>query len=286
MARKPKKPAGFLAEHHVLTRFALGFVVLFVLTVLVANVIGWPAVIPGPGGYFAAALAVSACGFAFLLWEHVRAFYRERRWPNFAMALLLFAGAVSMDTYGVHSGVEVLVKPWRAEIARERASEIAAEQTRLDQQRAAIEGEIAVLQARVDALAPETRGGPQTTEQDRITWAARTKADQDRIDAKNAELDRLPRIAPAPAQPDYITPVVWGFSIFAGLIVAFGVSMLGIEIAPRFAAAREEGRGETANDVKEPPAQALAPETTKVASLAVARARGPRAPKKQWSGWD
>lgn len=279
MARRPKKPPRpQLRDQHWLTLVALACITLFGLTVIVTNAFGWPRLIPGPLGIVAAILAICAGGFAFSLWEHVRLFFRERRWPNFAGALVFFIGALVIDGIGVHSGIETLATPWVQEMERDAQADQGARQRDLDKRRADLQREINNVQARIDALAPPPRSGPQTTAEDRETWLARTADDRARLKTQQDRLDAMPRsVAAEPAAP-WLSPAITAFAVFAEMVVAFGVSILGIEIAPRFVKGREEDA-----PPKPTPVQPAA-------VISISEARPARAKRVRsggdWSGWN
>lgn len=284
MAKRPtKKPRSWLhdlRDLHWLTKVALGGVVLFVLTVAVTNAFGWPRLIPGFLGYAAAVLAIAAAGFAFSLWEHIRLFARERRWLNFTGALALFIGSLAIDAIGVHSGIMVFAEPWKAQMEHQADIDFTARQSELDSQRREIEREIADIQARLDAVPLVLPGRPQSDEQARLAWNERTAADRGRLEAKRDTLDALPRIAERPPVAPWLSQAVWAFSIFVEIVVAFGVSILGIEIAPRFT----KGREEEAAPQKPAPAPTPAAVVTPITEARARRARA--ATSSRWSGWE
>lgn len=277
MARKPVKRRVREPEHHWLTLVALACIVLFVATVAVANAFGWPALIPGPLGIIAAILAIAAAGFAFSLWEHVRLFARERRWPNFIGAGLLFVGALTMDAVGVHSGIDTFAAPWRAELARQAEIDRTAQQSDLGNRRSTLQNEIDAIQARIDAVPLDRTGGPQNRAANLASWNAQTANDRERLEGKQRTLDALPRQIEAAAVAPWLSPAMWAFALFAEFIVAFGVSVLGIEIAPQFAAAR---------DIEQPePKPAPEPLPANVTPIRAARPVI-RRDASRWSGWD
>jgi hypothetical protein len=260
---------------HWLTLVGLACVVLFVLTVAITNAFGWPALIPGPLGIAAAVLAIAAAGFAFSLWEHVRLFARERRWPNLAGALLLFVGALVIDAIGVHSGIETLAEPWRAQFERQADANQAAAQRALDQRREDLGLEIAEIRARINTVPIDLSGGPQNDAEARLAWSEITAADRALIDRKQLALERMPRTVDQEPVAPWLSPAIWAFALFAELVVAFGISILGIEIAPRFAH-KEEERGE----VPAPPVVSV------VTPLRPRRRALAQADGSRWSGWE
>lgn len=239
MARAPKKSQ----RPHWLTIVALACIVLFGVTVVGTNVVGWPKLIPGPLGYIFAILALCAGGFAFSLWEHVRLFFKERRWWNFAGALLFFIGALAIDGVGVHSGIETLAQPWMEQMEADAGENMVRRQRALDDRRADLEREIAGIRADIAAVAPaDMTGGPQNDAQERARWNDQTAGDRARLTTKQTQLDNMARTVAAEPVAPWLTYAIWAFALFAECVVAFGVSMLGIEIAPQFVKGREQAR--------------------------------------------
>lgn len=288
MARKPtKKPEprllDQLKDQHWLTKVALACVVLFVIVVAITNAFGWPRLIAGPLGYAAAAVAIVAAGLAFSMWEHVRRFAAEERWPNAAGALLLFIGALVWDGIGVHSGIMVFADPWVAQMEEQADIEQAEAQRDLDARRSQMQREINDIQARIDAVPLDLSGGPQNDAIALQAWNGVTAADRARVETKQTALDAMARNAPRPEVAPWLERAVTGFSIFVEIVVGFGVTILGIEIAPRFVAAKPEAP-KPAPPIQPTPQKTPAPVIQITTARPSRRARGGDA--SRWSGWN
>lgn len=216
---------------HWLTNIGLAGILLFGGTALVLNVIAWPQTIPGIAGWVAASLAVACFAIAFSMWEHIKLYARERRWGNLVGASILFAVALGADAYGTHRGAEIVTAEWRQSLQLESESERRQAQAELDRLRGALRDEIAQHQARIDAVpAADLSGGPQSDAQARAARADLVRFDESQRAAKQRRLDNMASVVEAKRRDAFLTPMLWAFSLLAEYLIAFGVSILGIEI--------------------------------------------------------
>lgn len=217
-------------EMHWTTRIGVGGAMLLALTIAALNVYGWFSSLPIETAAPVALVALSLEAMAFVLWEHIARYTRERRWPQLALAALGLLFAVAINIEGGHRGLIAIAGPLYANAEADRRHA----QAGLDAERAQVQSEIARLQQRVDAAAPDCSAvGPETCRARTEAWQNITASDRAAITAQRARLDVLPltiaRAEPFPAWGPYAVTSALAF------LAVFGLTMFGVrvETAPR-----------------------------------------------------
>lgn len=168
-----------------------------------------------------AALAVLTEVLAFVMAVIADGAARSRQWLKLAICALLLIGCEAFNAAGSHMR-------WEADMALRQDGDRKAAQEALDRTRAALQSELAQVNARIDGAASEARGGPQTTAEDRLTWETRTADDRARRTALQGRLDALPVVADVP--PPFPPEVVWGFLAFLGFAKCLGLFAVGMTV--------------------------------------------------------
>ena len=187
------------------------------------NVTAWLA----EGQPVLAALAGFSEAIALVFAVMVEIAVRERRFDRAAVCAVILLGFGAFNAASGH-------RAWEASQVERVDQERMTAQAALDRSRAELQAEIGAVNARIEAAAPAARGGPQTTEADRLTWEARTAEDRARRRALQARLDALPVVA-EPVEP-FPAWLVWSFLGFVELSKATGLWSIGLGTA---AAARK-----------------------------------------------
>jgi len=221
---------------HWTTRLGVGFVALIALVVAALNVFGWASSIPGPLGIAAGLVAFGFEGMAFVLLEHIFAYFRTRRWGRLILATIALVFAVGMNIEGGHRGLNIIAQPlWtQAETTHTNAQRV------LDEQRANITEEVATIRARLqraNAGRPDVARAPAERIREWVTaYELTTHDDRARLEHLEQQLRAMPTGAAFTAPyPE------WGpYAVAAGFvfITVFGLTMFGVKVpGPAFAEA-------------------------------------------------
>lgn len=168
-----------------------------------------------------AGLALITEALAFVMAVIADGAARSRQWLKLTICILLLVGAEAFNAAGSHMA-------WEADMAPRLSADRTAAQAALDRTRAELQTELALVNARIEAVAPASRGGPQTTEAERLTWETRTADDRARRTALQRRLDGMPVVADvSPIFPEWI---VWGFLAFLGFAKACGLYAVGMTV--------------------------------------------------------
>ncbi len=196
---------------------AAGALLALCAVLAVYNAGGWAA----RGLPLLAALAGITEALAFVMAVIADGAARSRQWLKLLISILLLMGAEAFNAAGSHMA-------WEADMSAKLAADRAEAQASIDRTRAALQTELGEVNARIAAVEPPARGGPHTTEADRLTWEARTADDRARRNALQQRLDAMPIVAEV--KPIFPEEIVWGFLGFLGFAKALGLFAVGMTV--------------------------------------------------------